>query len=236
MIPDERPAAVVAQLRRRGGWQLHRGDGVGAKRVEVGNLADDGAARRLPLRPGRLIEQEHERAGRQIADPRFIPEDSIPRSVQLAVRFGAHPQDRRLRSDALEVGQLERAHDLKRVDHRLRAAGRWWIGALRHGSWRRDREQQDNETGTRERHGTAPEGCDSEADDRLPHCLPWLELADRPPADYGRWLGDEPDLRELLRPFPAAPMRMWPISTQVNKPENDDAAIVEPIELAPDAA
>ena len=29
---------------------------------------------------------------------------------------------------------------------------------------------------------------------------------------------------------------MWPISTQVNKPENDEAAIVEPIELATDAA
>jgi putative SOS response-associated peptidase YedK len=56
------------------------------------------------------------------------------------------------------------------------------------------------------------------------------------PSDYSRWLGDEPDLRELLRPFPAAPMRMWPISTRVNKPENDDAAIVEPIEVAPDAA
>jgi putative SOS response-associated peptidase YedK len=56
------------------------------------------------------------------------------------------------------------------------------------------------------------------------------------PGDYGRWLGDEPNLCELLRPFPAAPMRMWPISTRVNKPENDDAAIVEPIELAPDAA
>jgi len=35
---------------------------------------------------------------------------------------------------------------------------------------------------------------------------------------------------------PAELMRMWPISTRVNKPENDDAAIVEPIELAPDAA
>jgi putative SOS response-associated peptidase YedK len=56
------------------------------------------------------------------------------------------------------------------------------------------------------------------------------------PAGYGRWLGDEPDPRELLRPFPAEPMRMWPISTRVNKPENDDPAIVEPIELAPDAA
>jgi hypothetical protein len=28
---------------------------------------------------------------------------------------------------------------------------------------------------------------------------------------------------------------MWPISTRVNKPENDDPAIVKPIELAPDA-
>jgi len=27
-------------------------------------------------------------------------------------------------------------------------------------------------------------------------------------------------------------MRMWPISTRVNKPENDDPSIIEPIELA----
>jgi hypothetical protein len=27
-------------------------------------------------------------------------------------------------------------------------------------------------------------------------------------------------------------MRMWPISTGVNKPENDDPAIVEPITLS----
>jgi hypothetical protein len=30
-------------------------------------------------------------------------------------------------------------------------------------------------------------------------------------------------------------MRMWPISTRVNKPDNDDPAIVEPVELATDA-
>jgi len=29
---------------------------------------------------------------------------------------------------------------------------------------------------------------------------------------------------------------MWPISARVNKPENDDPSIVEPIELATDAA
>jgi putative SOS response-associated peptidase YedK len=43
--------------------------------------------------------------------------------------------------------------------------------------------------------------------------------------DYDRRLGDEPDLRELLQSYPAELMRMWPISTRVNKPENDDPSI-----------
>ena len=47
------------------------------------------------------------------------------------------------------------------------------------------------------------------------------------PADYVRWLSDEPDPSDLLRPSPAEPMRMWPISTRVNKPENDDPSILE---------
>ena len=38
------------------------------------------------------------------------------------------------------------------------------------------------------------------------------------PPDYTRWLGDEPDPRDLMRGFPADLMRMWPISTRVNKP------------------
>jgi putative SOS response-associated peptidase YedK len=46
-----------------------------------------------------------------------------------------------------------------------------------------------------------------------------------------RWLSDEPDQRKPMRP-PAEPMRMWPISTGVNKPENDDPSILEPVELA----
>ena len=52
------------------------------------------------------------------------------------------------------------------------------------------------------------------------------------PGDYVRWLSDEPDPHDLLRPYPAEPMRMWPISTHVNKPENDDPSIVEPIEFS----
>jgi len=44
--------------------------------------------------------------------------------------------------------------------------------------------------------------------------------------DYARWLSEETDPRDLMRPFPAEPMRMWPISTRVNKPENDDPPFV----------
>jgi hypothetical protein len=35
------------------------------------------------------------------------------------------------------------------------------------------------------------------------------------PSDYARWLGEEPDPHDLMRPFPAEPMRMWPITTRV---------------------
>jgi len=67
------------------------------------------------------------------------------------------------------------------------------------------------------------------------------EIHDRMPAilapeGYTRWLSDEPDASDLMQPFPADLMRMWPISTRVNKPENDDPSIIEPIELASDAA
>ncbi len=50
--------------------------------------------------------------------------------------------------------------------------------------------------------------------------------------DYVRWLSDDPDPHDLMRPFQAEPMRMWPISTRVNKPENEDPSIVEPVELS----
>src|SRR6478672_9165303 len=43
----------------------------------------------------------------------------------------------------------------------------------------------------------------AEIHDRMP-----LILA---PIDYTRWLSDEPDPGDLMRPFPAEPMRMWPI-------------------------
>jgi putative SOS response-associated peptidase YedK len=52
-----------------------------------------------------------------------------------------------------------------------------------------------------------------------------------PPDAYDRWLANiEPDPRDLLVAYPNEPMTMWPISTRVDKPENDDAAILESIE------
>ena len=48
------------------------------------------------------------------------------------------------------------------------------------------------------------------------------------PEDYTRWLSPlEPDPRDLLVPYAAEPMTMWPISTRVNKPDNDDASILD---------
>ena len=55
------------------------------------------------------------------------------------------------------------------------------------------------------------------------------------PVDDARWLGGESDPSELMRPYPAELMRMWPVSTRVNKPDNDDASIIEPIERAASA-
>jgi putative SOS response-associated peptidase YedK len=55
--------------------------------------------------------------------------------------------------------------------------------------------------------------------DRMPAILP--------PESYDRWLGQEPDPHELLISYPSALMTMWPISTNVNKPEHDEPSILD---------
>ena len=60
----------------------------------------------------------------------------------------------------------------------------------------------------------------------------WVEIHDRMPAilepsSYARWLGLEFDPHDLLITYPSEPMTMWPISARVNKPENDDPAVLE---------
>src|SRR5262249_39311274 len=45
---------------------------------------------------------------------------------------------------------------------------------------------------------------------------------------YDRWLSPiEPDPSDLLVPYPAESMSMWPISLRVNSPRNDDASILD---------
>jgi putative SOS response-associated peptidase YedK len=51
------------------------------------------------------------------------------------------------------------------------------------------------------------------------------------PADYERWLGLEPDPRDLLAPFPSDLMTMWPISQRVNSPDNDDQQLLDAVSL-----
>ena len=48
--------------------------------------------------------------------------------------------------------------------------------------------------------------------------------------NYSRWLSSiEPDPRDLLGPYDANLMAMWPISTRVNAVANDDAGVLEPV-------
>ena len=64
----------------------------------------------------------------------------------------------------------------------------------------------------------------AEIHDRMP-----LILA---PGDYARWLGEEADPADLVRPYPAEEMTAWPVSTRVNKSDNEDAGLLDPVEAA----
>jgi putative SOS response-associated peptidase YedK len=56
--------------------------------------------------------------------------------------------------------------------------------------------------------------------DRMPAILP--------PEACDRWLAPvEPDPRDLLVPYATGLMAMWPVSSRVNKADQDDAAILE---------
>jgi putative SOS response-associated peptidase YedK len=67
---------------------------------------------------------------------------------------------------------------------------------------------------------TVPSNEVSQIHDRMPLILP--------KSAFERWLGQEADPHDLLVPFPVEPMAMWPISTRANKPENDDASLLDP--------
>jgi hypothetical protein len=47
------------------------------------------------------------------------------------------------------------------------------------------------------------------------------------PKSYERWLGPENDPYDLLITYPSELMTMWPISTRVNAPDNDDPSLLD---------
>lgn len=71
---------------------------------------------------------------------------------------------------------------------------------------------------------TAPNALMEPIHNRMPVILP--------PAAYDRWLeSDEQNpaaLQNLLQPFPAQAMIAYPVSSLVNRPENDVAACIQP--------
>jgi putative SOS response-associated peptidase YedK len=55
------------------------------------------------------------------------------------------------------------------------------------------------------------------------------------PKDYERWLVPETKDRppvDLLRPYPAARMRAWPVGDRVGNVRNNDAELLEPVPAA----
>jgi putative SOS response-associated peptidase YedK len=54
-----------------------------------------------------------------------------------------------------------------------------------------------------------------------------------PEQAWAQWLGEAPasagELRQLLRPYPAERMRVYPVSPRVNSVKNDDPSLAEPV-------
>jgi putative SOS response-associated peptidase YedK len=47
--------------------------------------------------------------------------------------------------------------------------------------------------------------------------------------DYERWLGDDPNPSDLLKPFPSDRMTMWKIDRKVGNVKNDTADLLDPL-------
>ena len=72
---------------------------------------------------------------------------------------------------------------------------------------------------------TEPNRLAREVHDRMPAILD--------PGDYDQWLDpgltDAAAVQELLKPYDASRMRMYPVSARVNSVKNDDPACAEPV-------
>jgi putative SOS response-associated peptidase YedK len=57
-----------------------------------------------------------------------------------------------------------------------------------------------------------------------------------PPEVWIKWLAEEPAddaaLKEMLVPYPADRMTMWPVDKRVGNVKNNDPSLIEPISIA----
>jgi putative SOS response-associated peptidase YedK len=53
--------------------------------------------------------------------------------------------------------------------------------------------------------------------------------------DWPKWLGEEPahelELKDMLKPYPAEDMDLWPVSKRVGKVQENDADLLTPVEV-----
>jgi putative SOS response-associated peptidase YedK len=49
------------------------------------------------------------------------------------------------------------------------------------------------------------------------------------PEDYERWLDPRQPVQDLLQPYPAELMKVYPVSLRVNRPQNDDPTLLDPL-------
>jgi putative SOS response-associated peptidase YedK len=52
------------------------------------------------------------------------------------------------------------------------------------------------------------------------------------PDEFEGWLSEDENPRNLMRPFDPNLMTMWPVSTRVNSPKNDDPGLLNPLDVA----
>jgi putative SOS response-associated peptidase YedK len=99
------------------------------------------------------------------------------------------------------------------------------------GLWERYRDPAGQDLETCTILTTKPNSLVATVHDRMPAILR--------PEDYDLWLDpgvtDPARVTDCFRPFDARLMKKYPVSTRVNRPENDDAACAREIPLAPAA-
>ena len=92
------------------------------------------------------------------------------------------------------------------------------------GIWERWKDAGDNKVETCSILTSKPNELAAAVHDRMPVILP--------PENYDLWLDpgfkDINEVSEMLKPFPAALMKAYPVSARVNQVKNDDAQCAEP--------